>query len=105
MHPREAVVAHGKARNLDQRRGADATVGGKQNGKKTLGGSVRPGEGEAVTRTWRGIKGLCLGSTGLASPDSVLTTAEDGLPCARQLPVANGPTLRGTTKYNGEKYR
>jgi hypothetical protein len=27
-------------------------------------------------------RGPCLGNRGLASPGSVLTTAEDGLPCA-----------------------
>jgi hypothetical protein len=78
QHVFDAALAHGKPGNPDQRRAAKAAVGGKKHREETLGSAAGPRESDGGRRLRNNTRpGHC--KTGLASPDSVLTTAEDGL--------------------------
>ncbi|MGA9388805.1 MAG: hypothetical protein WBV69_00030 [Candidatus Sulfotelmatobacter sp.] len=77
-HGVQAFLADGKSRNSNQRLATNAAVGGKKNREKApgkiRGNSPRPG--------WNGVqsnRGPSGCGFGLHSPNSVSTTAEDGL--------------------------
>ena len=85
----ETLDANRKPRHPHQRGGADAAIGRKEHRKQALSGTDRP-RGNAARRN----RGPCPRDTGLASPDSVLATAEDGLLAFRaQLTSARGGSL------------
>ena len=74
MHRKDLVQTLGanwKPGDVDERGGADAAIGGEKNGEKTLSSAASPG-GSPLRNNRR--PSHC--NTG---PDSVLTTAEDGL--------------------------
>lgn len=73
----EAVAADWKTGNVGKELAANAAVGRKQYSEEALGSVSSPGAG-----LMRNNRSPCLWNGGLASPDSVLTTAEDGLPYA-----------------------
>src|ERR1700733_9670251 len=96
-HGIKATPANRQTRNLDQWLAPDAAVGGEQHGEKTLGDFYRgPVNPTSIRLAFFRPGGRCLGTTrsksnsrarhcivGPASPNSVLTTAEDGLRVAR----------------------
>ena len=78
----QAIRTYWQPRNIQQRGRAQAAVGGEQNREDALGGALNPkvtdadGRGRRLARN-NTRPNYC--RTALASPDSVLATAEDGL--------------------------
>jgi hypothetical protein len=79
MHTRQTITAYRQTRDIQQRQAANAAVGRKQDVKEPLSTPLNP--------TLRGVRKSLSGNNrtpsyynaGLASADSVLTTAEDSL--------------------------
>jgi hypothetical protein len=90
----EAFLANGKTRNPDQRCAADAAIRRKQNSEETFCDLASPTSFDPTSVNWDAAcldwtasgsnRRACHSSFGLASPNSVLTTAEDGLRVARR---------------------
>src|SRR5580704_11312089 len=78
LHAVETLLADRESRNFNHRPATGAAIGGKENGKKILGNlnrnSARP---RGLVR--RSNRRPCRCGCGLDSPNSVSTTAEDGL--------------------------
>jgi len=97
----KAFFADWKTGNVSKRRTANAAVRGKRHSEENLCSLPSPGAGFMQNN-----RGPCLWNCGPASPDSVLTTAEDGLPCAARtrLPCGRTHTRFGLSlpmQYNG----
>ncbi len=80
----QAMRAHRQPRDIQQGLAADAAIGRKENAEETLGDWTGPSSGGQNLRN-NGMP--YYSNTGMARPDSVLTTAEDGL----LDPAANPP--------------
>ena len=74
----QAVWAYRQAGNVQERKSANAAIGRKKNGEETLGGASKPSRRERRRLFGNNTRPTFCGC-GLVSPDSVLTTAEDGL--------------------------
>jgi hypothetical protein len=74
----QAVWAHWQTGNVQERKSANAAIGGKENGEETLGGASNPSRRKRRRVFGNNRRPIYCGC-GLVSPDSVLTTAEDGL--------------------------
>src|ERR1039458_9538022 len=83
-HGVEAFLANRETRNLHQRSAADAAIGRKQDGEETFSNLADPTPTDRRPVTAGSNRRACHCSFGLASPNSVPTTAEDGLRVARR---------------------
>ena len=75
--PRVDGAFDAQPRDIQQGQATDAAIGGEQNGEEALSGTAEPRA--AGGRSFGSNTGPSYSQSGLASPDSVLTTAEDGL--------------------------
>ena len=102
MDAGEAIGTNGQPGNVQEGLGANAAVGRKQNGEETLGNSAKPAwvkptsvkpdsptGGRSVPQNNRRPQSC---DDGLTSPDSVLSTAEDGLLIIPRTQIRRGPT-------------
>jgi hypothetical protein len=88
-------MANRKTRNPDEWCAADTAIRGKQDGEETFGDLAGPDSFDPTSADPTRIAGgltacgsnrrACHSSFGLASPNSVPTTAEDGLRVARRV--------------------
>jgi hypothetical protein len=92
VHSGEALPTDGQARNLDERIAAKTAVRGKQNRKKTFGNPSGKTSNPRF-RVFRSNTRPCHCGFGLVSPNSVSTTAEDGLRDTRKNDTRRNGTL------------
>src|SRR5260370_32847392 len=79
----KAFFAHRETGNVGKRHTANAAVRRKEHSKKACGSLAGPSAG-----LMQNNRGPCLWNRGSASPDSVLTTAEDCLQLRRTVSIA-----------------
>ena len=110
MDAGETIGANRQAGNVQQGHAANAAVGRKQNGEETLSGSANPGSvnpdsSKTGRRPPRNNRRPCYCDAGLARPDSVLITAEDGLLIIPRTRIRRGQSFLLPLQYSGEDRR
>jgi hypothetical protein len=118
METRHAIGADREPGNIQQRLAANAAVGRKENGEETFSGAAGPDFGTPDSRRagpsllldmlwkivlwkilWNNRRPYCCDS-GLASPDSVLTTAEDCLLIIPRTQNRRGPSFLTALRHS-----